>query len=48
MSDRNAWRWGFTPQSEVWNGRLAMFGFLAAALIEVFSGQGLLHYWGLM
>jgi hypothetical protein len=42
MDDRNAWRWGFTPQAELWNGRLAAIGFLAAALIEIFSGQGFL------
>ena len=46
--NRNAWLWGFTPQSEIWNGRLAMIGFLAAALIELFSGQGFLHFWGIM
>ncbi len=46
--DRNAWRWGFTPQAEIWNGRLAMIGFLAAALIELFSGQGFLHFWGIL
>ena len=22
----NAWRRGFTPQAEIWNGRLAMLG----------------------
>ena len=43
-TDRNAWRWGFTPEAEIWNGRLAMIGFLAAALIELFSGQGFLHF----
>ena len=32
-TDRNAWQWGFTPGAEIWNGRLEMFGFLAAALI---------------
>ncbi|GAB4368621.1 MAG: hypothetical protein Kow00121_07900 [Elainellaceae cyanobacterium] len=42
------WRWGFTPSAEIWNGRLAMIGFLAAVLIEVFSGQGFLHFWGLL
>ncbi|AFZ25586.1 Chlorophyll A-B binding protein [Cylindrospermum stagnale PCC 7417] len=46
--DRNAWRWGFTPQAEIWNGRLAMIGFLAAALIELASGQGFLHFWGIL
>ena len=24
--DINAWRRGFTPQAEIWNGRMAMFG----------------------
>ncbi len=48
IQDRNAWRWGFTPQAEIWNGRLAMIGFLAAALIEIFSGQGFLHFWGIL
>lgn len=46
--DRNAWRWGFTPQAEIWNGRLAMIGFLSATLIELFSGQGFLHFWGIL
>ena len=27
----NSWRRGFTPQAEIWNGRMAMFG-LAAGL----------------
>lgn len=47
-SDRNGWRWGFTPQAESWNGRLAMVGFLSAVLIEAFSSQGVLHFWNLM
>ena len=31
----NAWRRGFTPQAEIWNGRLAMLG-LSIALGIVF------------
>jgi hypothetical protein len=27
--DRNAFIFGFNPQAELWNGRLAMIGFLA-------------------
>ncbi|UBF30594.1 high light inducible protein (plasmid) [Kovacikia minuta CCNUW1] len=27
--DRNAFLFGLTPQSELWNGRFAMIGFLA-------------------
>lgn len=46
--DRNDVKFGFTPQSENWNGRLAMIGFLAVVLIEFFSGQGVLHFWGFM
>lgn len=47
-SDRNAWVWGFSFQSEVWNGRMAMIGFVSAVLIEFLSGQGVLHFWHLM
>ncbi|MEL6461376.1 MAG: chlorophyll a/b-binding protein [Cyanobacteria bacterium J06621_15] len=46
--NRNAWRWGFTPQAEIWNGRLAMIGFLAVVLIEVFTGEGVLHFWDIL
>lgn len=48
LDDRNAARFGFTPQSENWNGRFAMIGFLSVVLIEVFSGQGFLHFWGIL
>lgn len=47
-TDRNAWKFGFTPQSELWNGRFAMIGFVAALAIELYSGQGVLHFWGLL
>ncbi len=43
-SDRNAWRWGFTPQAEIWNGRLAMIGFFTT-LVELLFGEGLMHFW---
>jgi len=45
---RNRWNWGFNASAEIWNGRLAMLGFLIAVAIELFSGRGLLHFWGLM
>ncbi len=48
IGDRNAWRWGFTPQAEIWNGRLAMIGFVGAILVEVISNQGFLHFWGIL
>lgn len=46
--ERNAVKLGFTTQSENWNGRLAMIGFSAALIIELLSGKGLLHFWGLI
>jgi hypothetical protein len=48
VADRNAWKAGFTPQAEIWNGRLAMIGFAAALIIELLSGQGVLRFWGLL
>ena len=39
----NSWRRGFTPQAEIWNGRLAMiglsFGLGVLLLVRVFSGS---------
>ncbi len=46
--NRNDVKFGFTPQAENWNGRLAMMGFIAAVITELVTGQGVLHYWGLM
>ena len=39
--------WGLTPVAEVWNGRLAMVGFLAL-IVELMSGHGPLHLVGLL
>lgn len=33
--DRNAFIFGFNPQAELWNGRLAMIGFLAYLLWDM-------------
>lgn len=34
-SDRNAWIFGWNPQQELWNGRLAMIGFVAYFLWDL-------------
>jgi ferrochelatase len=41
------WEWGLTSSAEVWNGRLAMLGFIAL-VIELISGQGPFHFVGLL
>ncbi len=46
--DRNAWKFGFTPQAELWNGRFAMIGFVAALATEYFSGEGTLRFLSLL
>jgi hypothetical protein len=34
-ADRNAWIFGWNPQQELWNGRLAMIGFAAYLLWDL-------------
>ncbi|MEC4819910.1 MAG: chlorophyll a/b-binding protein [Scytonema sp. PMC 1069.18] len=41
-SDRNAVKFGFTPQSELWQGRLAMIGFVAYIIWD-FKGHSVLR-----
>ncbi|WP_218081324.1 chlorophyll a/b-binding protein [Anthocerotibacter panamensis] len=41
-------KFGFVPYAEMLNGRLAMIGFLAALLVEVATGKGVLHFLGLV
>lgn len=33
----NAWRRGFTPQAEIWNGRLAMLGLSVGLTVVVLA-----------
>lgn len=40
--DRNAWIFGWNPQQELWNGRLAMLGF-AAYLLWDWAGYSVLR-----
>ena len=47
MYPQERWEWGMTTAAEVWNGRLAMIGFLGLVL-ELISGQGPLHFVGLL
>ncbi len=42
LTDRNGWAWGFTPQAEIWNGRLAMLGFSSVLLTQYLSRHGVL------
>ena len=47
VPNRNAWKVGFTPQAEIWNGRLAMVGFVVALGIQLVSSDGFLGIFGL-
>ncbi len=41
-------KFGFTPSAENLNGRAAMIGFVAALITELVTGQGVLHFLGLV
>jgi len=41
------WEWGITTSAEIWNGRIAMLGFIAL-IIELVTGHGLLHFVGIL
>lgn len=45
---RNALVFGFSPQAELWNGRMAMIGFVSLVLLEFVAKQGILHLWGIL
>lgn len=46
--ESNVPSFGFSAGAENWNGRLAMIGFVAALATELITGQGVLHFWGLI
>jgi hypothetical protein len=41
-------KFGFNDYAERLNGRAAMIGFVAALIVEYFTGQGVLSWLGLM
>lgn len=41
-------KFGFTRFAEIWNGRLAMIGFVTAIIVEMNTGHGVLAQLGLM
>ena len=41
-------KFGFTNFAEIWNGRLAMIGFVSAIILELNTGHGVLKQFGLM
>lgn len=47
MYPQERWQWGMTTTAEVWNGRIAMLGFIALVL-ELITGRGLLHFVGIL
>lgn len=42
------WEWGWTKSAETWNGRAAMLAVLVLLFLEVTTGEGFLHQWGLL
>lgn len=46
--EQKAAKYGFTQSAENLNGRLAMIGFAAAIITELATGQGVLHWLGLL
>jgi protoporphyrin/coproporphyrin ferrochelatase len=47
MYPQEKWEMGLTTAAEVWNGRLAMLGFIGV-IVEIFTGRGPLHLFGIL
>ena len=47
MYPQEKWEMGLTNAAEVWNGRLAMLGFIGV-IVEIFTGRGPLHLFGIL
>jgi len=47
MYPQERWQWGMTTSAEIWNGRIAMLGFIAL-ILELITGKGLLHAVGIL
>jgi protoporphyrin/coproporphyrin ferrochelatase len=47
MYPQEKWEMGLTTAAEVWNGRLAMLGFIGI-VVELISGRGPLHLFGIL
>ncbi|CAH1434589.1 unnamed protein product [Lactuca virosa] len=42
------WEWGWTKSAETWNGRAAMLAVIVLLFLEVSTGEGFLHQWGVL
>jgi protoporphyrin/coproporphyrin ferrochelatase len=47
MYPQEQWEWGLTNAAEIWNGRLAMLGFIGI-IVELITGRGPLHLFGIL
>ncbi|MEY2858262.1 MAG: hypothetical protein RLZZ74_2574 [Cyanobacteriota bacterium] len=46
--EKKAGKFGFTNYAEIWNGRLAMIGFITAIIVEMNTGHGVLKQLGIL